>query len=92
MECISQKTVTDFETVGNINYLLFKSKYISKKKSMSRNVYSLLCLSFCSDGEIDKDFTYDIAADKSTAYKIFNSVVNGKVTPIGVKDVLYNLL
>lgn len=92
MECISEKTISDFESAGNINYLLLRSRYNYNKKSESREVYSLLCLSFFSDGEVDRDFTYDIASDKNSAFEIFNSIVNGRVTPIGIKDVLYNLL
>ncbi len=90
MELISESLIALSGESSKVEYALLKSS--RHCPSGSGSVYSLICLSFDREGLVDQDFIYDISSDRATASRIFNAVVSGKVTPVSVKEVLYDLL
>lgn len=76
-----------------LSYELLKTEVNDEvNKEGGFNLYSILVVKTDSCDDYEYDFVYDVSRDYDTAKSYLNTLCSETVTPISLRDVLYDIM
>lgn len=76
----------------SLNYELLKTDIETSEPRVACELYSILVVKTESCGDSEYEFVYDVTRDRDTAEAYLLMLCKGEVTPITVRDVLYDCM